>query len=88
MAGQMPQSEFRNAILICVDCNEEFVFTASAQQYFADRGFSEPPKRCKVCYNEFRKNQPSSDDGDHVDPSGPMPPPSMRPGPVQRAPRN
>ena len=87
MAGQTPQSEFRDAILICVDCHEEFVFTASAQQYFAERGFSEPPKRCKACYTEFRKNQPSTDDGAQTDPGGPMPPPQQRTGHTQRAPR-
>ncbi len=37
-------------ILICVDCGEEFVFTASAQQYFADRGITGDPKRCRNCY--------------------------------------
>ena len=45
---------FSNSILICVDCGEEFVFTASAQEYFAERGFTDPPKRCKSCYNEYR----------------------------------
>jgi hypothetical protein len=54
MATNTPQSGFSNSILICVDCGEEFVFTASAQQYFAERGFTEPPKRCKSCYNEYR----------------------------------
>jgi len=37
-------------ILICVECGQEFVFTISAQEYFAERGFTEDPKRCKHCY--------------------------------------
>lgn len=49
-----PESGFTNSILVCVDCQEEFVFTASAQKYFAERGFLDPPKRCKACYTEFK----------------------------------
>lgn len=55
MAGNLPLSGFKDTILICVDCHEEFVFTASAQQYFAERGFTEPPKRCKACYTLVKR---------------------------------
>src|SRR5204862_2045952 len=34
--------------LTCADCGQEFVFTASEQQFFADRQFSEP-RRCPSC---------------------------------------
>jgi CxxC-x17-CxxC domain-containing protein len=34
--------------LVCADCNQEFVFTASEQQFYADRQFSEP-RRCPSC---------------------------------------
>jgi CxxC-x17-CxxC domain-containing protein len=34
--------------LTCVDCGTEFVFTASEQAFYTERGFS-PPKRCKAC---------------------------------------
>jgi CxxC-x17-CxxC domain-containing protein len=34
--------------LTCVDCNQEFAFTASEQQFYADRQFSEP-RRCPSC---------------------------------------
>jgi CxxC-x17-CxxC domain-containing protein len=34
--------------LSCIDCNQEFMFTASEQQFFADRQFSEP-RRCPSC---------------------------------------
>ena len=44
-------------VLICCECNEEFVFTAAAQQYFAERGYTEDPKRCKTCYTQFKKSQ-------------------------------
>jgi CxxC-x17-CxxC domain-containing protein len=34
--------------LTCADCGQEFVFTASEQQFYADRGFSDP-RRCRNC---------------------------------------
>lgn len=61
-------SGFSNSILVCVDCQEEFVFTASAQKYFAERGFLDPPKRCRSCYITF-KNGGGGDEG-----SSPVPP--------------
>src|SRR4029078_478671 len=34
--------------LTCADCGQEFVFTASEQQFYSDRGFSDP-RRCRKC---------------------------------------
>ena len=34
--------------LTCSDCGQEFAFTASEQQFYADRQFSEP-RRCPSC---------------------------------------
>ncbi len=34
--------------LTCSDCSQEFAFTASEQQFYADRQFSEP-RRCPSC---------------------------------------
>ena len=34
--------------LVCVDCGQEFAFTASEQQFYTDRQFSEP-RRCPSC---------------------------------------
>jgi len=33
----------------CIDCGEEFIFTAGEQEFFAQRGFDNEPKRCKAC---------------------------------------
>jgi hypothetical protein len=49
------EEKFIDRILICTDCKEEFVFTASAQDYFAGRGFMDDPRRCKSCYLELKK---------------------------------
>ncbi len=53
----MEGNGFDPKILICVECNEEFIFTPGAQQYFMDRGYTEDPKRCKSCHTQFKKLQ-------------------------------
>ena len=35
-------------VLTCADCNQEFTFTASEQEFYAERQFSEP-RRCPSC---------------------------------------
>ena len=39
---------YTDKTLTCVDCNQEFTFTATDQQFYADRQFSEP-RRCAAC---------------------------------------
>lgn len=56
----MMANGFEPRVLICCECGEEFVFTAAAQQYFAERGYTEDPKRCKTCYTQLKKSQRSS----------------------------
>jgi CxxC-x17-CxxC domain-containing protein len=34
--------------LTCSDCNQSFTFTASEQDFYAERGFTEP-RRCPSC---------------------------------------
>ena len=34
--------------LTCADCGQEFVFTASEQDFYSQRGFTEP-RRCPSC---------------------------------------
>jgi CxxC-x17-CxxC domain-containing protein len=46
--------------LTCADCGQEFVFTASEQQLYTDRGFSDP-RRCRNC-RAARKAQMGSGD--------------------------
>ncbi len=41
--------EFVDKVLKCVDCGQDFVFTAGEQLFFYDRQFRNDPKRCKVC---------------------------------------
>jgi CxxC-x17-CxxC domain-containing protein len=47
--------------IVCADCQTPFVFTASEQAFFEEKGFT-PPKRCKQC-RQVRKAQKESGDG-------------------------
>ncbi len=51
------EEKFIDKILICIECKEEFVFTASAQEYFAGKGFMDDPRRCKSCYLELKRSK-------------------------------
>ncbi len=53
-------SNIEPKILICVECEQEFVFTTNAQEYFAERGYSEDPKRCKHCYVQHKRDKRGS----------------------------
>lgn len=44
--------------MACVDCGQEFNFTAGEQEFYAQRGFTESPKRCPSC-RQIRKAQRS-----------------------------
>lgn len=44
-------------VLICSNCGEEFVFTIGAQDYFADKGYTGDPKRCKSCHADLKKGR-------------------------------
>jgi CxxC-x17-CxxC domain-containing protein len=41
--------EFQDKGLVCMDCGNEFVFTAGEQLFFHDKQFKNEPKRCKYC---------------------------------------
>lgn len=40
---------FQDRELTCVDCNATFTFTASEQEFHAEKGFANDPKRCPEC---------------------------------------
>lgn len=41
--------EFQDKSLKCIDCGEDFIFTAGEQLFFHDKQFKNEPKRCKTC---------------------------------------
>jgi CxxC-x17-CxxC domain-containing protein len=46
---------YQDEVLVCKDCGQEFVFTVSDQEFFAEKGYTNKPVRCKNCRNA-RKN--------------------------------
>ena len=40
---------FEDRTLVCKECGKEFVFTAGEQEFYAEKGFVNDPKRCKEC---------------------------------------
>jgi CxxC-x17-CxxC domain-containing protein len=43
------ESEYHDRPIRCVDCNENFIWTAGEQVFFHDKGLKNEPKRCKPC---------------------------------------
>ena len=46
---------YSDKTIVCKDCGQEFTFTANEQEFFADKGFTNEPLRCKAC-RVARKN--------------------------------
>ena len=41
--------EFQDRTLTCIECSDRFIFSAGEQAYFQEKGFTNVPKRCKIC---------------------------------------
>jgi CxxC-x17-CxxC domain-containing protein len=40
---------YNDKTIACKDCGAEFTFTASEQEFYAEKGFTNEPQRCKSC---------------------------------------
>ena len=40
---------FEDKTIVCVDCGQEFTHSAEDQARYAERGFTNEPKRCRDC---------------------------------------
>ena len=47
---------YNDKTLICKDCGNEFQFTASEQEFYAEKGFTNEPQRCKPCRDARKGN--------------------------------
>src|SRR5437764_10918793 len=43
------ETEFEDRTIGCVDCGEDFTWTAGEQIFFHDKGLKNEPKRCRSC---------------------------------------
>ncbi|MBE9506285.1 MAG: zinc-ribbon domain-containing protein [Chloroflexi bacterium] len=48
---------FQDKTIVCADCGSEFTFTASEQEFFAEKGFTNEPKRCPACRRQRRQQR-------------------------------
>ena len=40
---------YTDKTISCIDCGAPFIFSANEQEFYAQKGFSNEPKRCKNC---------------------------------------
>jgi len=45
---------YTDQVINCSDCGIDFVFSASEQEFFAEKGFASAPKRCSSCRAQRR----------------------------------
>ncbi len=50
---------YEDKTLVCKECGKEFTFTAGEQEFYAEKGFTNEPQRCKEC-RDARKNRRAS----------------------------
>jgi|SRR5689334_15110399 CxxC-x17-CxxC domain-containing protein len=51
---------YQDKTLTCVDCGAPFAFTANEQAFYAERGFTNEPKRCPTCRQARKSNRGGS----------------------------
>jgi CxxC-x17-CxxC domain-containing protein len=54
---------FEEKTLTCQDCGKSFAFTAEEQQFHAQKGYTNLPKRCPDCRRSRRDGRGSSGGG-------------------------
>jgi len=58
---------YTDQIIACVDCGTEFTFSAKEQEFYAQKGFTSVPKRCKPCRNARKDQSGASSAGGRSD---------------------
>ena len=48
----------------CQDCGKEFLFTVAEQEFYAEKGFNNEPKRCKECRDKKKAERRRNHDDD------------------------
>ena len=54
---------FNDKILNCKECGKDFEFTATEQELFAQKGFTNEPGRCTECRDARRAKNPNQGGG-------------------------
>lgn len=54
--------EFTDKTITCCDCGNDFTFTAGEQEFYALKGLTNEPKRCKECRDKKKSERNSRND--------------------------
>ncbi len=49
--------DFTDKNLQCADCGSDFIFSSNEQAFYAERGFTNEPKRCKTCRDKRKQSR-------------------------------
>jgi len=49
-------TDFSDKTIVCVDCGQEFVWTAREQAFYEEKGFENAPKKCFDCRKKAKAN--------------------------------
>lgn len=52
---------YTDKTLTCADCGGEFIFSVADQEFHAEKGFTNEPRRCRSC-RASRRSQRNGDD--------------------------
>ena len=55
---------YNDKTIVCKDCGQSFTFTASEQEFYAEKGFTNEPQRCKNCRTARKQSSPRGGSGD------------------------
>jgi len=47
---------YQDRTIVCKDCGADFTFTAGEQEFYAEKGFDNEPKKCKECRQKAKRN--------------------------------
>ncbi len=50
---------YTDKTLTCTDCGAEFTFTVGEQEFYAEKGFTNEPKRCRDCRQKRKADRQS-----------------------------
>lgn len=48
---------FTDKQITCVQCGNPFVFTAGEQEFYAEKGYTNEPKRCRACREDAKRSK-------------------------------
>ena len=48
---------YQDKSIVCCDCGATFNFTADEQEFFAQKGYTNEPKRCPTCRTARKQRQ-------------------------------